>query len=222
LRHKDAVLAIRTAHEALLDVQIRIIEAKSDVQALKDKNADITQQLDEKKAELRQVEQSLEGLRNEAGQALRAAEEVMANAEVKEHLEDLARDKTVEFLDGEIGAERSKLDVIQASNPNALAEFERRAAEIERLQRKKAQQESELGELDEQIADLRERWEPRLDELVGKINGAFSYNFEQINCAGEVGVHKDEDFDKWAIEIKVKFRCVFPRPFLSLPTTTTH
>jgi hypothetical protein len=50
-----------------------------------------------------------------------------------------------------------------------------------------------------------------VDQLISQINDAFSYNFEQISCAGEVGVHKDEDFEKWAIEIKVKFRYVVGR-----------
>ena len=52
-----------------------------------------------------------------------------------------------------------------------------------------------------------QQWEPQLDELIAKISEAFADNFSKIQCAGEVVVYKDEeDFDQWAIQIKVKFR----------------
>ena len=44
------------------------------------------------------------------------------------------------------------------------------------------------------------------DALVGEISEAFAENFSKIQCAGEVGIYKDEDFEHWAIQIKVKFR----------------
>ena len=63
-----------------------------------------------------------------------------------------------------------------------------------------------MAAMNDKIKEIRDVWEPKLDQLISEINDAFSYNFQQINCAGEVGVNKDVDFDKWAIEIKVRFR----------------
>lgn len=34
----------------------------------------------------------------------------------------------------------------------------------------------------------------------------YYYYILGIGCAGEVCISKDEDFDKWGIEIRVKFR----------------
>ena len=60
----------------------------------------------------------------------------------------------------------------------------------------------------ESIREIREQWEPELDAIVSKISDGFSHNFQKIKCAGQVGVYKDEDFEKWAIQIQVRFRSV--------------
>lgn len=39
-----------------------------------------------------------------------------------------------------------------------------------------------------------------------KVNETFSANFVHVGCAGEVLLQEDEDFDKFAIAIRVKFR----------------
>ncbi|KAL1883402.1 hypothetical protein VTK73DRAFT_8969 [Phialemonium thermophilum] len=204
LRYKDAVSAIRAAHLALTEARIRLVEATSEVEHLKEENAAIHQQLEEEKLALREVERTLTELKATAQRALADAQRIPE--ESRAMLIEIGRGKTVQDVDNDIQAEMTRLDVIEAGNPHALQEFEKRAVEIEKLKREKTRRQEDLRNLAKEIAELREKWEPRLDELVGRINDAFSYNFEQISCAGEVGVHKDDDFDKWAIEIKVKFR----------------
>lgn len=53
---------------------------------------------------------------------------------------------------------------------------------------------------------FQDNWQPALEELVGSIGARFSAAFDRLGCAGEVRIREDEDFDKWAIEIYVKFR----------------
>jgi chromosome segregation ATPase len=185
------------------------MEAESDVGVLKAKNSEITQRLEEGKQSLKRIAEELEEQRNIAAEA-RAGAVAILTEENKDELAAKAKDKTVEDVEQAIQVEKAKLEVIQASNPAALEEYERYAARIERERANQANQEARLAELNDKINTIKSQWEPRLDELVSQINDAFSYNFEQISCAGEVGVHKDEDFDKWAIEIKVKFRYVLP------------
>lgn len=43
-------------------------------------------------------------------------------------------------------------------------------------------------------------------ELVDAIGAKFSEAFDGIGCAGEIRVTPHDDFDKWAIDILVKFR----------------
>lgn len=225
LRHKEKVTAIRAAHLSLLEAQVRLIEAKSDVLLLQEKNVEIHQRLEDEKRSLEEMEGSQEELRRKAKKALDAVKAVPEEIWDQSRMIELGKDKSVADIDSDIHAETTRLDVIEAGNPHALDEFEKRATDIERLRREKGRREHELRDLRAEIEELRGRWEPRLDELIGRINDAFSHNFEQISCAGEVGVHKDEDFDKWAIEIKVKFRYIPPFssfPQLPLKTESKH
>ncbi|KAK3298273.1 P-loop containing nucleoside triphosphate hydrolase protein [Chaetomium fimeti] len=205
LQHHRQIMGIRKAREALLEAQIVLMEAESELGVLKAKNSEITQQLEESKRSLKQIIDELNQQRNIAAEAKEEAVSILTE-ENKDELRDKAMGKTVEDIDQAIQVEQTKLEVIQASNPAALEEYERYAARIERERVNQANHEIKMAELDERIRHVKSQWEPRLDQLVSQINDAFSYNFEQISCAGEVGVHKDEDFEKWAIEIRVKFR----------------
>lgn len=204
LQHQERIAGIREAYHSLLEAQYLLIEAKSDVAYLKDRNSDIMQQLEAEKRSLDEIKRQLEERKREAQAAYNAVAVVLEDN--REEILEASRGKTADEIEQEMGAERAKLDVIQANNPQALEEYESWARRIETEKSNHAIQETRLADLNEKINRIRGQWEPRLDELVGQINDAFSYNFEQISCAGEVGVHKDEDFDKWAIEIKVKFR----------------
>ncbi|KAJ6600847.1 hypothetical protein B0H10DRAFT_692849, partial [Mycena sp. CBHHK59/15] len=53
---------------------------------------------------------------------------------------------------------------------------------------------------------LQDNWEPALQALVTSIGKKFSAAFDRIGCAGEIRIREDESFDKWAIDILVKFR----------------
>lgn len=219
LQHKEQLCRLRDAIQAVTEAAIRLIEAESDVAALQERNSGIVERLREEKnkeeALVAETEVAKVQARN-AQQAFIAAVENPVNGETdidrKVHLIAMSEGYTVESIEAEIETENAKLDLIHGADPGVLQEFEKRARDIERSQREKAKKEQQLEELRLGIDTLRGEWEPHLDELIGHINDAFSYNFEQISCAGEVGVHKDEDFDKWAIDIKVKFRYVSPRP----------
>ncbi len=207
LQHHNQIGGIRKARQALLEATVILMEAESEVDILKAQNAETTQKLEEGKRNLKAIIEELNEQRDIAAEARTEAITVLTDENMDE-LREKAADKTVEDVDQAIQVEKAKLDVIQASNPTALEEYERYAVRIEKERANQANQEARMAELNERIHNIKSQWEPGVDQLVSQINDAFSYNFEQINCAGEVGVHKDEDFDKWAIEIKVKFRYV--------------
>lgn len=207
LRHAEHVAQLREAYLAFIDVQMRVIEAASDVEGLHARNADLTALRIEKQKALAKVVEAVGTTKKEGEAALKAAEAVAEPNTVRsDELHALAQTKTPESLQNEVAAERAKLELTRAVDSGVLNEYRRRGQEIEQLQGSLATHTAGFDDMSGQIADVRGRWEPRLDELIGRINDAFSYNFEQINCAGEVSVHKDEDFDKWAIDIRVKFR----------------
>ena len=204
---------IRACHEAVLEARVMFIEAESDVAGLKERNIDIVRQLDEERHRAREAQRELEEFKAIAGRALEAVTAIQADPENEEYLEswkNLAPELTVDDLKAQIVAENTRLEFVVASNPNAMNEFKRRQVEVDKLTRKVAETEEKLEDVGSSINEIREQWEPQLDTLISEISEAFSHNFEQIGCAGQVGVHKDDDFDLWQIQIKVKFRYASP------------
>lgn len=209
LIHKEQVAHIRRCHEELLDAEIRLIEANSDVEALVERNRDTTARVEEEKNNVIQAEQNVEGSRAKAERLTPIVRDIYAEAEATgngHYFRELPKDMAVEALEMEIAAEESKLEFIHASNPNAIRDFEKRQLDIDKLKAKVDEANEKLKRVSLHITKVRDKWEPELDKLIAEISEAFSYNFEQIGCAGEVGVHKDEDFEQWSIQIKVKFR----------------
>lgn len=183
------------------------------MESLKELNRGIVERLEAEKSRVEEANRLLLDAQTRAKAILAVVLEISAEAKSAgnfSYFEDIPEEKTVETLETEIAAEESKLDYIHANNPNAIRDFERRQADIDKLTAKIAESQEKLDRLARSIMKVRGRWEPELDKLIAEISEAFSYNFEQIGCAGEVGIHKDDDFDQWSIEIKVKFRYVTP------------
>ncbi|KAI1111861.1 P-loop containing nucleoside triphosphate hydrolase protein [Nemania sp. NC0429] len=208
LQHAELLSNIRDKHQALVEVQIRLIEAKSDVQALEERNADIKRRLDNERMEIGAAKAEADQLKEDAQLAKETVSKAISeDPDQLPYLNELATGKTVEELDNEIGAEQSKLEYVHAVDPAVLRQFQKRAQEIQNLTQQKEEMTAKFDSLTRKTEELRQKWEPRVDALITKINDAFAYNFEQINCAGQVDIYKDEeDFDQWAVEIKVKFR----------------
>ncbi|KAG5983455.1 hypothetical protein E4U55_008110 [Claviceps digitariae] len=206
-RHKRLTDKIREAHLALVEAKIWLIEANSDVEGLKERNASIMNELEAERQRVRQATEETNRAKKIGHRLSEEVRELLAsNEEKRELLTQLSEGKTPQDVEMEISAEEAKLELIHAANPNVLREFERRAEEIVRLKRKMEGANERLDILTTQLAEIMGKWEPKLEELVSQINDAFAYNFEQISCAGEVRVHKEEDFSQWALDIMVKFR----------------
>lgn len=209
-RHKRLTDKIREAHLALVEVKIWLLEAVSDVEGLKQRNASIMQELEAERQRVQQASEEAERAKKIGQRLSEEVRELLSSNEDKiELLNQLAEGKSPDEVEMEISAEEAKLELIHAANPNVIREFERRAEEIVRLKRKMESVHEKLASLDTKLAEVMGKWEPKLEELVSKINDAFAYNFEQINCRGEVRVHKEEDFSQWALDVMVSFRYVF-------------
>lgn len=219
LQHQAKLSNIREAYQALQEAKVLLIEAQSDFEVLKDKNVEIIKNLKDEEEALAEITQQMAQIRQWAIDAKAAAEDALTDEERREgEYSALAKATTLEQVESDLRAQETLAEGIEANNPHALREYQDWAQKIERQKAIHDRCTAQLADVNAKIETIRSQWEPRLDELVSRINDAFSYNFEQISCAGEVGVHKDEDFDKWAIEIKVRFRYVSPSTasFLSL------
>ncbi|KAG4431752.1 hypothetical protein IFR05_012767 [Cadophora sp. M221] len=209
VQYKDLVKKIRASHEAVLEARVMLIEAESDVAGLGERNVDILRQLAEEERRRDDAQTQLEQFKEIANQALEAVTAIQADPDNEQYLEgwrNLAPEITVDQLQAQILTEETKLEFVVASNPNAINEYNKRKGDVDRLSRKVGETDEKLESMGRRITEIRELWEPELDTLIAEISDAFSHNFEQIGCAGEVSIHKDDDFDLWAIQIKVKFR----------------
>ncbi|RDX55311.1 hypothetical protein OH76DRAFT_731207 [Lentinus brumalis] len=101
---------------------------------------------------------------------------------------------------------REELEMNMATNANVVEVYNKRKAEIDTLTAKIEDHEQRITKIEQSIKRARDNWQPELEKLVGSIGKKFSAAFDRIGCAGEIRIREDEDFEKWAIDIMVKFR----------------
>ena len=124
----------------------------------------------------------------------------------------------MEDLEAQLEEEENSLRINQQQNTIGVLEaYEKRAKEIQEIEGRMANRQTEIDDIANQIAQHRAVWEPRLEHLVKRVSTAFADALQSIGCAGEVLLSKNgnpdgdeglptNDFEKWAIQIKVKFR----------------
>ncbi|KAK6350346.1 Structural maintenance of chromosomes protein 5 [Orbilia brochopaga] len=198
-------------YEALATAELHLIEASSNVQHHNNWNESFKERLDSKqrqcddaKAKYEETVQKSKKLRDKCRDLIQAMTAEQQEA-IKVH-----STKTIEELKAEIQQENVRLESIHEGNPDAIRQYEARKKQIEELNGKVEEKEQALNKLQDNIKEVRARWEPRVDQLVNNISEAFSRSFEFIHCAGAVRIRKEgkdgRDFENWAIEIMVKFR----------------
>lgn len=211
LDYSKAVEQLQDLCKKLVEFEIMSIEAKSDAEQLEAQHKDEQEALDARQREV-------DGLEVEVAQLLERGRKL------QDHCNRISREFSAEestFLEGiaewlppqletEIQATEAELGSLHGGNENIIREFEQRAKKIEDKRAALQGLETSLAGLAANITEIRNEWEPRLDQLVAEISEAFAENFSQIQCAGEVGVDKHEDFEQWKIQIKVKFRYGLP------------
>lgn len=204
--------AIKDQDEAT-KLGLRFLQVESNIKALQ-------QHIDEKDGEYRealaQFQRALaayEKAKEEGKTTLAESKEAIAAAEpeLREKFTVMeesgeAMQRTSEQILAELETLRTQLDLILGTNPGVVDQYERRKAEIASLTKKIEEREAKAAKIEKNIKTARDNWEPALDELVHEIGSKFSAAFDRIGCAGEIQLHKPEDYDKWAINIFVKFR----------------
>ncbi|KAF2135799.1 uncharacterized protein K452DRAFT_322848 [Aplosporella prunicola CBS 121167] len=208
LDYSTSVQMLLKVYNDMLEVELIRAEAQSEVEILEARNEDVTQTLETRKQEVNALKQEVKQIR---GQARRLVEEVKRiqeerSEEEEELVQDIQETISEEDLESEIESFRGRLGLLHDGNPHVIAQYEKRARDIGKLEDKLRGMDAELEELQQEIDSIKAQWEPELDALVQKISDAFSFNFNKIGCAGQVGIYKAEDFDQWAIQIQVKFR----------------
>lgn len=213
LDYARAVDTLRNLHSDQIEAELWGIEATSERQILAERNREVKEMLEQKQREVQQIESETNAIRNNAKRTLDAVKAIVDDPNrsevertIHEELQEQRPDLTAEELEADIDTDKTKIEMLHEGNPSAIKQYEKRQMEIDKLEERLASSEEELSKMQADIDEIRAKWEPELDGLVGKISEAFAHNLEKIGCAGQVIVHKDEDFDQWSIRISVKFR----------------
>lgn len=92
------------------------------------------------------------------------------------------------------------------TNPQVIREYEERTHKIESEAAALKEAESALNKTRSSITETKEKWLPPLKEVVKKIDDSFSQFMRDIQCEGRVKLAENDYFEKYAIEIYVRFR----------------
>lgn len=206
---QNAVEVLRKAYDDSYEAKLMLIEATSDFEVLSEHESAVKLHLEERRREVKEIteqtKQCLQQMRKLVA-TCKAINDSLASEEDRQFLVKISENMKPEELENEIESEEARLELMHEGNGGVIREYEERQRKIDTLKARLAEVESALDELTEKIKEIRDQWEPQLDKLVKRISNSFAFNMKQINCAGEVSVYKDDDFDQWAIQIQVKFR----------------
>ncbi|GIZ39410.1 hypothetical protein CKM354_000279500 [Cercospora kikuchii] len=211
LDHGRAIRNLESFQEQAIRVEINRIEATSDLDQLKARNeADLNrlQAAQQKSESAKQEKEELMRLGvQKQRECVAISNEMGELTDLQEEVHTLVLGLEPTALETEITSVEASLDLLAGNgNANLIRDYGERAKKIDDKRARRDTLEEELEELGAKIRDIRSRWEPQLDELIRQISDAFAENFARIQCAGEVGIDKQDDFAEWAIQIKVKFR----------------
>ncbi|THH29882.1 hypothetical protein EUX98_g4315 [Antrodiella citrinella] len=114
--------------------------------------------------------------------------------------------RTTDQWQDDLAEKKAQLEMAANTNAGVVDQYEQRKKAIERLEEAIAEKEEKVNKKDRAIQIARDKWEPALTKLVDSVADRFAAAFDRIGCAGEIRISQHEDYDKWAIDILVKFR----------------
>lgn len=206
---QKSVTEFRRHHQNVVEAEIRLIEAASEVRAFEKENKLILERLRSREAQVQKLEQDKRQLKEEIKRKHVACQRLLDECTPEELaiINEFKHLETVALLDDEIQSVNARLEMMSGGDGSVVRTYENREIQIAKTKESLEKHVAELEEAQAEIAKIKGPFVQQLDALIAKISDAFAHNFAQIGCAGEVSVYKDEDdFNAWSIQISVRFR----------------
>ncbi|KAJ3107199.1 Structural maintenance of chromosomes protein 5 [Phlyctochytrium planicorne] len=156
----------------------------------------VTRELEHAKSQARVLKESAENITTEY------------TIEERQEMTTIRNGKTLPDLEDLLGQYRARAEIMSCNNTRALEDFKALEAEIHVCEKKLETRTNRMEQARNKMQTLKDEWLPELERLTKLISDAFSKSFERIGCAGEVQIQQDDDYEKWGININVKFRYV--------------
>lgn len=215
-KSQKAVLEVKTLLQRQTELraegdvlQLQLLQRQAKVAALAQLKEREEGQFQEAQQALEEIGLTVNQLKKEGLGALRKAKAKLEDSddETRAEFDELrASQMSLVEVQSKHDEEQAKLNLAISVQPGVLEEYSRRRKESESLQSKLTQLQRELNKVNDKIAMLHAKWKPALEELVSSVSTRFSRAFEAIGNAGEVCISEHEQYEKWGIEIQVKFR----------------
>lgn len=214
MEYKDFVRECTTVAKERLVQSLQQVQTTIEKSKVEDMFRESSQQLKILEGEYLKINNTLDMQKKLAKDLKKVAHEktgIPDGADIPDELKEAFKlyPDTLEEIDEMIHDEKARIECQYHSNPQVVKEYERRKKEINELDRQVQAQETDIETKQRKITSLKESWLTPLQELVSQINEKFGEFFRMMGCAGEVALSTEQgenNFDKYGIQIKVKFR----------------
>ncbi|XP_052741955.1 structural maintenance of chromosomes protein 5 [Bicyclus anynana] len=112
-------------------------------------------------------------------------------------------------IDDHCGELTTRMNLLAPGDEQVIQENQQLEIKINKLRSLVNNSAKNTRELENNLRKIKSQWLPALESLVQNINVKFAEMFHNLSCAGEVKIVKegdDDDFEKYGIDILVKFR----------------
>ncbi|KAE8270048.1 hypothetical protein A4X09_0g2291 [Tilletia walkeri] len=192
---------------------LEILQHEANRTALADMLKKASEQLEIAKEALSEASREEKERRRQAKALLTKYQALAENAEpeVTELLKQAEsqegyNDESIDSLENQLEERRAALEFAHGVSDDVIQAYEARQRQIAKHTAIIEDLVTRKKEVDREITEIRDHWEPAIRSLVQEVSAKFSTAFDRIGCAGEIRVATDRDYDKWGIEILVKFR----------------
>uniref|UniRef100_A0A182LZF6 Structural maintenance of chromosomes protein 5 n=1 Tax=Anopheles culicifacies TaxID=139723 RepID=A0A182LZF6_9DIPT len=124
----------------------------------------------------------------------------------KEEFKELPN--TVDLVEAHLEELRVRFDCLPQGNQTAADEHQEMGRLLEQLRAAVSNSDQKVASLEQEMAELHERWYPEIQRVVQNINGKFSHFMSTMGFAGEIELIRqgERDYDEYGIRIYVKYR----------------
>lgn len=210
LDEMQSLMASQLEKRSELDVkQLALLHCHQKMNALRRLKDQQEGQFNDARTALEHIDMKFKQAKEAASSLLRNTRDAMDGAtdEVREQFRELEKEGgSSHELQERLNNEEAKLALAINVQPGVLDEYKRRKNSIHEIEREIRKLSQQKDKVDREIDKLRGRWLPALKELVDDVDRKFSRAFRAIGNAGEVRISENEDYEKWGIDILVKFR----------------
>ncbi|KAF9904767.1 Structural maintenance of chromosomes protein 5 [Linnemannia zychae] len=184
------------------------LQAHAALKAMEMECSDAAQLLQNAEAQYTQANDAYERVKVEARELLDKAKNEYATLlpEDLDEFQALGTGIPLAELEDMLAGETAKVALHHRPNQAVVDTYEQRAEEIKTAKKTVETKERRLKKIEADISTIRGPWYSKISQLVSDISESFSASFQKIGCAGEIKLGEHEDYDKWSIDILVKFR----------------